>query len=286
MTPAATSLALSGNQPFLLIRCCVPGWACPSGGASGSPPCASSRVCGAADACHFCGCAGPEQVQFETLCLPKHTAWRFVGKTRLFRSFWAGRRGAAASYFAFFNSKMLYGPAETGWWQNEHGGRSSLRRHMRSRANPLGRLLRVCGMVLGEVVLLAQLNPSRYANFVEYAKMSGCEPPITYEASLALGCFFCGVDASRLAAVPALLFRQAQKRHRPCPADVRAAHGHAIHFSVAACHQIEQVLFETLCLPKHTAWRFVGKTRLFRSLWAGRRGVAASRFPFFKGERL
>ena len=45
-------------------------------------------------------------------------------------------------------------------------------------------------MVLGGVVLLDQLNPSRYANFVEYARMSGCEPPITYEASLALGWFF------------------------------------------------------------------------------------------------
>ena len=50
-----------------------------------------------------------------------------------------------------------------------------------------------CGFaawVLGEVVLLDQLNPSRYANFVEHARMSGCEPPIPYEASLALGWFF------------------------------------------------------------------------------------------------
>ena len=44
--------------------------------------------------------------------------------------------------------------------------------------------------VLGEETLLDQLNPSRYANFVEYARMSGCEPPITYGASLAVGWFF------------------------------------------------------------------------------------------------
>ena len=41
-----------------------------------------------------------------------------------------------------------------------------------------------------------------------------------------------------------------------------------------------------LRISNHTAWRFAGKTRFFRSLWAGRRCAAASRFTFFKGKTL
>ena len=49
---------------------------------------------------------------------------------------------------------------------------------------------------------------------------------------------------------------------------------------------LEQFQFETLRVSNHTAWRFAEKTRFFRSLWAGRRCAAASRFTFFKGETL
>ena len=44
--------------------------------------------------------------------------------------------------------------------------------------------------------------------------------------------------------------------------------------------------FETLYVSKHTACRFAEKTRFFRSLWAGRRYAAASRFTFFKDDTL
>ena len=47
---------------------------------------------------------------------------------------------------------------------------------------------------------------------------------------------------------------------------------------------LEQFQFETLRVSNHTACRFAEKTRFFRSLWAGRRCAAASRFTFFKGE--
>ena len=41
-----------------------------------------------------------------------------------------------------------------------------------------------------------------------------------------------------------------------------------------------------LRISNHTACRFAEKARFFRSLWAGRRCAAASRFTFFKGETL
>ena len=44
--------------------------------------------------------------------------------------------------------------------------------------------------------------------------------------------------------------------------------------------------FETLHISNHTACRFAEKTRSFRSLWAGRRCAASSRFTFFKGKTL
>ena len=47
---------------------------------------------------------------------------------------------------------------------------------------------------------------------------------------------------------------------------------------------LEQFQFETLCVLNHTACRFAGKTRFSRSLLAGRRCAAASRFTFFKVE--
>ena len=50
--------------------------------------------------------------------------------------------------------------------------------------------------------------------------------------------------------------------------------------------QLEQFQFETLRISNHTACRFAEKARFFRSLWAGRRCAAASRFTFFKGETL
>ncbi|HIX40952.1 MAG TPA: hypothetical protein H9857_09175, partial [Candidatus Desulfovibrio intestinigallinarum] len=43
---------------------------------------------------------------------------------------------------------------------------------------------------------------------------------------------------------------------------------------------------EMLRIPNHTACRFAEKARFFRSLWAGRRCAAASRFTFFKVETL
>ena len=44
--------------------------------------------------------------------------------------------------------------------------------------------------------------------------------------------------------------------------------------------------FETRSVSNHTACRFAEKARFFRSLWAGRRCAAASRFIFFKVETL
>ena len=49
---------------------------------------------------------------------------------------------------------------------------------------------------------------------------------------------------------------------------------------------LEHFQFEMLCISNHTACRFAEKTRFFRSLWAGRRCTAASRFTFFKVETL
>ena len=49
---------------------------------------------------------------------------------------------------------------------------------------------------------------------------------------------------------------------------------------------LEHCQFEMLCISNHTACRFAEKTRFFRSLWAGRRCAAASRFIFFKVETL
>ena len=50
--------------------------------------------------------------------------------------------------------------------------------------------------------------------------------------------------------------------------------------------KLEHFQFEMLCISNHTACRFAEKTRFFRSLWAGRRCAAASRFTFFKVEML
>ena len=49
---------------------------------------------------------------------------------------------------------------------------------------------------------------------------------------------------------------------------------------------LEQFQFEMLCISNHTACRFAEKARFFRSLRAGRRCAAASRFTFEKGEAL
>ncbi|WP_297261078.1 hypothetical protein [uncultured Desulfovibrio sp.] len=49
---------------------------------------------------------------------------------------------------------------------------------------------------------------------------------------------------------------------------------------------LEHFPFETLRASNHTAWRFAEKARFFRSLLAGRRCAAASRFTFFKGKTL
>ncbi|MDM8216229.1 hypothetical protein QUW15_08740 [Desulfovibrio piger] len=49
---------------------------------------------------------------------------------------------------------------------------------------------------------------------------------------------------------------------------------------------LEHFQFETLCVSNHTACRFAEKAQFFRSLWAGRRCAAASRFTFFKVETL
>ncbi|HIX41317.1 MAG TPA: hypothetical protein H9857_11060 [Candidatus Desulfovibrio intestinigallinarum] len=49
---------------------------------------------------------------------------------------------------------------------------------------------------------------------------------------------------------------------------------------------LEHFQFEMLCISNHTACRFAEKARFFRSLWAGRRCAAASRFTFFKVETL
>ena len=49
---------------------------------------------------------------------------------------------------------------------------------------------------------------------------------------------------------------------------------------------LEHVQFEMLCISNHTACRFAEKAQFFRSLLAGRRCAAASRFTFFKVETL
>ena len=49
---------------------------------------------------------------------------------------------------------------------------------------------------------------------------------------------------------------------------------------------LEHFQFEMLCISNHTACRFAEKARFFRSLLAGRRCAAASRFTFFKVETL
>ena len=51
-------------------------------------------------------------------------------------------------------------------------------------------------------------------------------------------------------------------------------------------HKLKHFQFETLCVSNHTACRFAEKARFFRSLWAGRRCAAASRFTFLKVEKL
>ena len=45
---------------------------------------------------------------------------------------------------------------------------------------------------------------------------------------------------------------------------------------------LEHFQFETRCVSNHTACRFAEKARFFRSLLAGRRCAAASRFTFFQ----
>ena len=45
---------------------------------------------------------------------------------------------------------------------------------------------------------------------------------------------------------------------------------------------LEHFQFETLRVSNHTACRFAEKVRFFRSLRAGRRCAAASRFTFFQ----
>ena len=52
--------------------------------------------------------------------------------------------------------------------------------------------------------------------------------------------------------------------------------------AIQRAHQIEQFQFETLRVSNHTACRFAEKARFFRSLWAGRRCAAASRFHLFQ----
>ncbi|MCI7568092.1 MAG: hypothetical protein MSH25_01780 [Desulfovibrio sp.] len=61
---------------------------------------------------------------------------------------------------------------------------------------------------------------------------------------------------------------------------------HAISEPGTAPNRLEQFQFETLRVSNHTACRFAKKARFFRSLWAGRRCAAASRFTFEKGETL
>ena len=55
---------------------------------------------------------------------------------------------------------------------------------------------------------------------------------------------------------------------------------------VSQSQDLEHFQFETLRISNHTACRFAEKMRFFRSLLAGRRCAAASRFTFFKVETL
>ena len=48
--------------------------------------------------------------QFETLCVPNHTAWRFAEKTRFFRSLLAGGAVPPPRILLFFKGKMRYLP--------------------------------------------------------------------------------------------------------------------------------------------------------------------------------
>ena len=65
-----------------------------------------------------------------------------------------------------------------------------------------------------------------------------------------------------------------------------AGAGKRLILRIAPSFKIEHFQFETRCVSNHTACRFAEKTRFFRSLWAGRRYAAASRFTFFKVETL
>lgn len=49
---------------------------------------------------------------------------------------------------------------------------------------------------------------------------------------------------------------------------------------------VEHFQFETLRVPNPAGWHFAEKTRPSRLAWAGRRCVATSRFPLFKGKTL
>ena len=59
-----------------------------------------------------------------------------------------------------------------------------------------------------------------------------------------------------------------------------------IPFKGVASPYLEPFQLETRCVSSHTACRFAGKTWFFRSLWAGRRCAAVSRFPSFNGKTL
>ena len=61
----------------------------------------------------------------------------------------------------------------------------------------------------------------------------------------------------------------------------------AVNNLINESHKIkERIQFEMLSISNHTACRFTKKRNFFRSLRAGRRCDAASRFNFFKGETL
>ena len=88
-------------------------------------------------------------------------------------------------------------------------------------------------------------------------------------------------------------FRGVRPPHRRRPTPAVCARPGAQH-ALTACRAallrplpaIEHFQFEMLCISNHTACRFAEKAWFFRSLWAGRRSVAASCCTFFKDKTL
>ncbi|WP_300806910.1 hypothetical protein, partial [uncultured Desulfovibrio sp.] len=73
-----------------------------------------------------------------------------------------------------------------------------------------------------------------------------------------------------------------EAKKSPCPGHIQDRGSFSLLGGTRASGILEQFQFETLRVSNHTACRFAEKVRFFRSLRAGRRCAAASRFTFFQ----